>query len=452
LPSLALGSFSYIAAHAGSLILVLATIFFLFKALREIWGGSIAKAAILPTLLFFVFNQKSSFVHYSSEHLPMALLAVAAWLIAKCYRENRYEQTASFALGGLLAVLPFTKPQVIPIALFLAIASLLIFIKKHSLRREGVWFLGGGLLLLTLTTGLMLYWGVLSDFFTFYIAANFLYGSNTSWAANIMRLPLQATKTADISLYLLPLGLLGLSSCTNKLFRSEPLTSKKILGFASAWFAITILAISRTGSGYAHHWLFAICPVTILFGYFFSQAAHHKQPALIILFLCLLLFLTNLAGDIKEKRILNRFPYQPDKYLDFDYSEISKTILRYRQDKDSLVVWGWNCSYHVETQLPQGVAENHTIRSFIYPEPFRKKYRDRYISDINRNKPVFFVDAVGGRNNAWFNDKATQSYESFPELASYIQKNYNFAGNFDGGRLYIRKDRYPHQIRLEATD
>lgn len=120
-------------------------------------------------------------------------------------------------------------------------------------------------------------------------------------------------------------------------------------------------------------------------------------------------------------------------------SLVVKALKPYLRPEDKMVVWGWQCRYYVEAQLAQGTAENHSERC-IFQHPMQQVYRQRYLADMQRNRPAVFMDAVG-KNSLWVQDVATQGYESFPELARYIQRNYRYLGNIDNTRLFIRKDR-----------
>ncbi len=115
-----------------------------------------------------------------------------------------------------------------------------------------------------------------------------------------------------------------------------------------------------------------------------------------------------------------------------------------------MVVWGWQCRYYVEAQLAQGTAENHSERC-IFQHPLQAVYRQRYLRDMKRTRPVVFIDAVG-KNSTWVQDVATQGYESFPELAVYIRKNYAYLGRIDDTRLFIRKDRLLSKTQLIRFD
>jgi len=118
---------------------------------------------------------------------------------------------------------------------------------------------------------------------------------------------------------------------------------------------------------------------------------------------------------------------------------VTEQIARYAVPGEKLVVWGWRCDYYVRTQMPQGVAENHTVFSVFYPR-YRNHYHQRYVADIMRSRPPVFVDATGKYNN-WMNDRKTQGHETNAELGRYIAQNYQYLGLYEDTRIYVRKDR-----------
>ncbi|MEZ4905559.1 MAG: hypothetical protein R2822_29245 [Spirosomataceae bacterium] len=115
-------------------------------------------------------------------------------------------------------------------------------------------------------------------------------------------------------------------------------------------------------------------------------------------------------------------------------SEVSKLMLQHAKKGDRLVVWGWMCKYHVETQMPQGAAEAHFERC-IYPHSMRDKYYQGLLEDLKNNQPQLFVDAVGP-NSLWLNDRTTQAHEAFYELKNIVQNNYTFVGEVENTRVY----------------
>lgn len=94
---------------------------------------------------------------------------------------------------------------------------------------------------------------------------------------------------------------------------------------------------------------------------------------------------------------INRCP--TDRQMGWQMQTIStgREIKKLAQMGEQLSVWGWRCDHYVETQMPQGVAENHTIRS-AFTHPMVSLCQARYIRDFARTMPPVFVDAVGNQN------------------------------------------------------
>ena len=102
-----------------------------------------------------------------------------------------------------------------------------------------------------------------------------------------------------------------------------------------------------------------------------------------------------------------------------------------------LTVWGWNAQLHIETQLAQGTRDAHSGYQLIH-DPLRDFYRSRYVRDMIRNQPEWFVDAVGpGRFG--FEVRAVDGHETFPELANVIREHYVFQIELDSMRIYRRR-------------
>src|SRR5690606_21242797 len=123
-------------------------------------------------------------------------------------------------------------------------------------------------------------------------------------------------------------------------------------------------------------------------------------------------------------------PYPSVDARELSESPVVKELKKYTTAGERMVVWGWQPRYYVEAQLPQGTAELNSERC-IFEHPMREVYRERYMRDLKRNRPTVFIDAVG-KNSVWVQDTLTQSYRSFPELATYIDQNYTMKSTYDG--------------------
>jgi branched-subunit amino acid transport protein AzlD len=436
IPGLIRGVFDYTTGHLGSLLLVIVTLVCFYWASRIRFGSGVAMAATFPLLLFFSFTQQQDFVHYSSEHLPMAMMAVIFLLISRYEKATSKSFGTPIGIGILIALLPFGKLQTLPMVLVLVLWGLYVFWKKGKLFSDGIWFIASGIGTLLIVAGLLIAGNVFQDFITFYIVGNFQYGGEISWLDNLIAFPSSLLKAPPIMALLAPLTLFVVYSVFGK--KNYRSSDKTLLIFSLAWFFITLLAMSRTGSGYLHYWLFAIMPIS---GILISRLAVYTNPRIYTYFclLCLGFMMISQAHNFLTTRTLNLYPSSNESHRHIPFSPVANEVLKLASSGEYLAVWGWNCQYYVETQMPQGIAENHSIRS-IFKHPMQDVYLDRYLENLTQNKPVVIVDAIG-KNSLWTQDKASQSLENYPSLFRYVSANYKLAKTIDDTRIYLRKDR-----------
>ena len=118
--------------------------------------------------------------------------------------------------------------------------------------------------------------------------------------------------------------------------------------------------------------------------------------------------------------------------------ELAQVIHASQRSGDTLAVWGSGAQYHAETGLSQAVRTSYSVQELAetaYRDTF---FRPRYLADLQRNEPAFFVDATGTGDWA---DRGRYGHECFPELADYIRENYRLAHDEPAARLYIRHSR-----------
>ena len=72
--------------------------------------------------------------------------------------------------------------------------------------------------------------------------------------------------------------------------------------------------------------------------------------------------------------------------------------------------------------------------------PQQAYYRDRYLSDLRRNSPPVFLDAVGPAD-FWPKERTEYGNEAWPELNRWLRANYRQVDDRDGIRIYVRRDR-----------
>ncbi|MEI7585184.1 hypothetical protein [Runella sp.] len=459
LPSFFGIAINYTSAKLVGLLCVLGSLWFFYKSVKNFFNGSVARLALLPPLFLVTFTQDADFVHYSSEQLPVFLLNWGLWLLSNLIpspsaraapsiwrREQAslrpdYKSRRALALSGLfwlgfvLGMSPFAKIQVVPQAAVIGLFSLVFTFQPKNFFRNAGALIAGGITFPLLIIGWAAAYGVLDDFWDFYVLGNLIYAGGSSVLDSILRIPSFFAKSPDFIVFLISIGLSSLLAffVPKKLLDNQSKTPLTIIFFACFWLVASLYAATKSGNDFVHYLNLCIYPFGLIGAFFINKNFKNQQFSSLTALLILLPFTSVFGYKILKHQPLITYMSTADHRV--PVSNVSKLILQHATSKDRLVVWGWMCRYHIETQMPQGTAENHSERC-IYPHPMREKYYQRYLSDLEQNRPKVFVDAIP--NSLWLNDRATQAHEAFPKLNEFITKNYHLVGEVERTRVYVR--------------
>ncbi|KAA6439584.1 hypothetical protein FEM33_11570 [Dyadobacter flavalbus] len=429
---------NYISARLIGILCSCGSLLLLFFTLKNWFGNVTARTAFIFPLLFLSFTQEKDFVHYSSEQLPVFLLSLSMWLLSRITNHSGSLKWNALFLGLTAGTIPFAKLQAVPQAIVTVLAAFWVCYRWFELKRDSrplkVLLLGG--LTFPVITFIWAYsFHVLTDLVDFYLFGNVIYASGNE-AISISALFLQIINlSADFRAFTI-ISLIPFIAAVIRIFqKSIDKKEDHVVRFVVLFMAFSsIYAVTKSGNNFIHYLNFCIIPWTLLVAY---GLANFRQWSIVPSVLLLMWFAANSAYNYKKERTLNN--YISSEKNAFEESAVVKALKKYSKPDDCLVVWGWQSAYYVEAQLPQGTAESHSERS-IFNHSMRQKYFSRYMKNMERTKPAIIIDAVG-KNSLWLQDKKTQSLENFPEINTYIQKNYSYAGSFDDTKLYIRKDR-----------
>lgn len=432
----------YTAGRIMGLWCSIGSLLFFFYALNRWFGQTIARIGLLVPLLFLAFTQDPDFVHYSSEQLPVFLLSICLALLADLSGTETLSGWRTFWLGLVAGMVPFAKLQATPQAGLLVLFALYLTYQYYRQTRKGkplLLLILGGITFPLLVFAWIIGNGVFQDFIDFYILGNAVYAGGGGFADIPTQFGKLVLLSPDFTALLVAVALLTImgafvrpetssDASANRLF-----VSVVILGYGLA----AIYAVTKSGNLFVHYLNFCIYPLGLAAALGLQNCRHYKFLLPVAPLLVLGWFGVQDALSFFRNRQLNTLVSENATSL--PVSPVVGALKPFTTPTDRMVVWGWQCKYYVEAQLPQGTAENHSERC-IFQHPLREVYRRRFINDLKRNRPVVFLDAVG-KNSLWVQNVATQGHESFPELAGYIAKNYQLMGNFDGTRLYIRRNR-----------
>jgi len=434
-------------AHVLSWLLSIVAIYFLYQTLNYFFPKFITQLSVIPALVFFSFAQDENYVHYYSEGIAIILLSYCVYLIARWsnLKQFRVSELILFGLAEGLVVL--CKIQALPLAFVLGVWSLILLVLLQ--RKKAILY--GGILSLSVAT----VWGIwlgymqanqlLNDFIFYYITANaqlkihFSEGPSIGLFSLLLRSPkIIFSQSKELRYFFFPFFLLGgvfIIKHFSKTAFTKIIHANQYFWVMIAGYLLMVLAvIVRTGSFYPHHFLFFILPCTLLIGLFLQQLSFPGFYKWGILG-TQLLFVGIGIKRILSHSSLNAYPTAYSRQNEL--SAVGKAILKYKKDSDYLVVWGWSCEYHVETQMPQGVNENHSVRTAM-KHPLQPIYYQRYMKDLKRTHPKVFVDAITSKT-LWMNDPKKYGHQNYPELALFIANNYTLKEEIDGVRVYVAR-------------
>ena len=445
LPRLLGFQLDYTSARIMGLVCGIGSLYFFFIATKKWFGDKTARIALLLPLIFLAFTQESDYVHYSSEQVPLLLLSVCLALVA----ELSTQKTPAFWLGFVAGLIPFAKVQAVPQALVLVLGGLYLTYQQYRQTRTIkplLLLLAGGIAFPAIASVWMLGYGVFQDFVDFYILGNAVYAGGSGDVSIPTQFGKLVLLSPDFTALLGIVGLLTLLGVAagRRAHSPTPLSHSLFIPLLILGYGLgAVYAATKSGNLFVHYLNFCVYPLSLAAALGISKKVDKRWLALVGPLLLVGWFGTQDALSFYKMRQLNAFVSVDARTL--SESPVVKALKPYIRPKDTMVVWGWQCRYYVEAQLAQGTAENHSERC-IFQHPLQEKYRQRYLADMQLNRPAIFIDAVG-KNSLWVQDVATQGYESFPELARYIQENYKYMGKIDDTRLFIRQDRaFPKKI------
>ncbi|MCF0057868.1 hypothetical protein [Dyadobacter sp. CY356] len=440
----------YSSGRAMGLLCTIGALVFVFLAMRNWFGESLSRIAIVTPFIFLAFTQETDFVHYSSEQLPVFFLALIIWLLSKITESKNPSSVSTFSLGLVAGMMPFAKLQSVPQAMVIVLAAIWIcyhYFKKTKEIKPLLFLLSGGLIFPLL----LFIWAtsnhVFSDFIDFYLLGNAIYAGENNWLSIPVQMFNLITLSSDFKIYTLVLIvpiILGIvySFLPNAHKKSQTqfvLPATLILLILAGIYAAT-----KSGNTFIHYLNFCIYPWMLLAAYGISKRYNLFTVLSVIL---LLWFAGNDVLDYRKEHRLNSFE-SIGGANELAQNPVVTALKKFTKPGDYMVVWGWQCQYYVEAQLAQGTAENHSERS-IFNHPLQEKYLSRYLTDLNRTRPAVILDAVG-KNSMWVQDKKTQGIENFPALANFVHQHYTLVSDKNDIKLFVRKDRLMTQQQADV--
>ncbi|HEX7631336.1 MAG TPA: hypothetical protein VF388_04315 [Lacunisphaera sp.] len=437
----------FAGARLVGTLLQVATLLAVWIAAGRIFDSGSARLAILPALLLWAATSFYDLLQYSSESMPICLAALggAVGTVALTTSSLIGRRLGLFGAAVLLGLVPYAKLQGILQAGCIGLV-LVALVWRSSSGNERGWQMDLGclvvgallptLLLLAALAGVDL----IGEFYQSYWRNNVLYANarHLSYADQLHGFIDYLDATPGV-----------LAFCRGTLLAALLLLVPAMRGsrrdaLALGWLIALVgfLSVIVPGRTYLHYQHFLIAPAAFLlaaslhaarsgFGRLSPWVARGAAVAAAVI---------ATWPQISYRR--SQYNPLPERYAGpqaAGRSEIGRLLLTKLAPKDRLSVWGWRPGLYVETGLPQGTRDGQTSR-MIEQSPMREYYRRRYLADLMRNQPRWFVDATGGDNFAYKN-RGLEGHQTYSDLATWVKENYESAGEADGCQLYELRRR-----------
>lgn len=440
------GLLNYTGAKLTACLMVFGTLWFSYRSLRVLVGAGLARLGILPAFCFFAFTVHTEFVHYTSEHAPLLLLAVGlSGLAVVLARENLSPfPTRSWLLAGAaFGAVPFSKLQAVPAAAALLLTAAAWILTRDTLTRRQRWaelgklsaavcFVPAGFAVM-LTVG-----GAWENFWYSYFANNLAYLDSSVASPRQTLGSLLPYLTMSWDWCALAAGCLVLTAATLGRLDLRDSRLRWALVAATA-FAVASTPFTLFLRRYPHYLLFLVMPLAFLASVALACAWLAPQASALHRRLLAGLLAAGLAAQATVKALEGNPHLSGMSGTSPVVDDVARLILGHATPGDRMAVWGWRGHLHVETGLPQGTSDSNSV-SQMTPSALQDYFVARYVRELQRTRPRIFVDAVGPSASAVnFLDRSLYAHEQFPTVAAFIAEHYAQVAELDHARIYVRK-------------
>lgn len=428
------GTGSFAIARFIDLGAVFGALFFAAEALALLVGVTAARLAVLPAVMFHAFTSAPDFTHYSTEVVPVLLLAAAAYVAAHELPDRPRARLWFIAL--LLGGVPWAKPQAAP---FAALLWALIAWRERALRpnQSLLPLLVGPLVPALICVGAVTLAGQAEHLFVPYLLRNVNYVRDAPlpWSERA----LLQWRNAELD------GFLGFWLAGTAVFfavallawRHASTSQRRLVGVAGALLALGLWTVTTPSRPSMHHLLLVTLPLVWFAGAALAASDLANRRALVV---GVFLGCCALPQVVWRASVGDMFRGIHEAQLSAAHHQLAALVRQLVGRDEPLATWGWRCSLYVEAGRRQATREAHT-EAQIYQNPYQGYFLRRYLEDFQRSNPPLFVDAVGPGNFAFEN--RDRAHEAFPPLRAWVQDRYTLIADLDGTRVFLRNDRVP---------
>lgn len=475
---------NYSSLRWSTLILIFITIYCIRRVAQAILSLNLSYLAALPCLLFYCLAAEDDFVHASTEHLSVTLIATASVLALPLWYGNASFRRC-FLVGFLLGAVPFAKLQAVPIALvvgvFFCICSLLT--KRIGLI---VSMMSGALVIPSAFILLAYFGGALKEMWIRYFAQNLFYSAPHNnnlgkievfrnlliysdqfilyfaWMVGCLLAALPfllriVPSTCSDQSSLTPCArnfpsiVLGQNSKSKGKKKSSKLQldtnyslnsvvespklhtvvpSPVLLCMAlGVWASACFYSVVKSGYIFPHYLVLILFPIAI-FGLFGLGIIHKHAGSFAVMVGIFLGCAPPLVKWCVNENPYNNYIAALKSGSDFR-DELSHLISQHLKSGESLGIWGESLKYFAETQTKSATRDLIASNMLLQGNPYSSHLLNIYLEDIKKNRPKIFIDTSSDINNIHnFIPLEQRRHTNFPALRDFIFENYEKIGEF----------------------
>lgn len=435
---------SFLPARLTALALVATGLILVHQVMAGRLGRSAARLATLMGTGWQALSHAGDFMHYSTELVPVALLGLATYAAHR--RWTPAGGTLWCGLGGAaLGAVPLAKLQPAPLAAALGLVWLVAEWRTPSPERGRrlAYLLLGAMWPAVLFATQLTIAGEWESFLRSYLSYNLQYA-----AASRDGIGHTLMVMAGNALFwdrLLIAAPIAVAVWLALMVRLRPVTDAALRWLTRATIAAglcSLAVILLPKRPYLHYWHLFLLPGVGLIGVMIARllasaptSERNLERRIVLL---------GAAGVVGTMCLVRAL--QPNWFVgDMTYfrlhprSELAKRVAAWSQPGEVLAIWGRTDHVYVETGLWQATRDSH-FGALVEPGAAQAYMRERYLRDFVRAEPAVFLDSTGPAN-PHYNDPRFAHERDCPELAMLIRNHYVPVDQFEGTRIYRRRDR-----------
>jgi hypothetical protein len=466
LPALFGFKLEYAGARGIGLLLVIATCLGLYVALLKLYGTRVARTALVPVVTTYALMTANDYVHYSSEHVPVALISVALCLACRLASSGASGGNITIMfIGLLLGAAPYAKLQATPIAAAVGCICLHVIWTRRSSTRQAVkraLAIGLGSASFSVVHLAFLIANSLQEtFLRSYVLQNLYYSKFSTSIVDKAMTFVHVTVCEQDSRALFGLtaatllaGVPLLFGCRRKSAADDErhvppraARTSMFLYYGLALLAASVYAVAQPQRPFYHYALFLIVPSGFLLGVVLGelQQLALRRPTrgtpgsnLVRLAATGFVAVSLLPAGTALLRT-NRFLDGRNGFVANYFSPAAAAIMQHASPGASMAVWGWAPKLHVETGVVQATSDAVPLWQ-SRPNPQHDFFVRRFAKELRESKAKLFVEMQDPQDRLyhWLGSRS-QRFEEVPEIAEIVLWDFTVVSRVDGVTIYARQ-------------